>query len=891
MLQASKLGDPVLGIDIHMVLPPPPAPPTPFPMPHPFVGVVFDPIGAAVGAALGAVFGGGGPVLINLLPCGNTGTDVKGIPHFPMPPGVSFAPNDIPSNDGTLIFGSKTVTMAGSSIARLTDMVMTCNFPINLPTSMCLAVPMGAPVLVGGPPSMDIMAAVTKAIRTKWFSDAMHRFTGGRFSKVICFLTGHPVDVMTGEVLTDAVEAELPGPIPLTLERSYYSRSRYAGPLGVGWTHPLDASVSEGLGELILRLPDGRARELLPLAVGASHWDDIERHTLERTAKGYRLHTPDGLRYDFLKPSTARAPRAPTGSTPSRPTSTTPRTASRASSTAATTRSRCATPRGGSRRWSTAWGAASACAGRPTKPAGRGSSSTTPRWFGTRTTVRGGSRRRRTRRGRRCATRTGAASSRRRPTATGCRSTSSTTSRCRRAGARAPGVTAGSTTDGSPTTRRGTSPWWTTRAAAARTISATRSGWWSASSTRRASRPATRTTRAAARWRRPTGSGNAGSGPTTTAATAPSSATRSAGRRSGATTRSTSPRRSSTRGAAAGRSTTTGAASWSASSTPCGRSTATRTTPRASITEAIDPLGRRFTLRYERGVLAESTDWEGGTTRYGWDGIGHLVEHTDPMGRRARLQRDGCGRLLAVRRDDGTVLERRYDGEGNVTEEIDALGHVTRFRYAGMSRLVAQTDPSGGVVRYTYDTEDDLVGVTNEHGEVHTIERDRAGRVTREVGFDGRTLAFRYDRAGRCVETVSGAGRVTRIERDALGRVTKQKVPAVKGTPERPVPPPEETEYRYDGLGALVYTKNGDAEVALERDPLGRVVREVVNGRAVESGYDASGQRTSRRTSEGHTAEYHVDGNGLLRGVTVDVHDGWLRAGQDIARQTRARGG
>ena len=33
--------------------------------------------------------------------------------------------------------------------------------------------------------------------------------------------------------------------------------------------------------------------------------------------------------------------------------------------------------------------------------------------------------------------------------------------------------------------------------------------------------------------------------------------------------------------------------------------------------------------------------------------------------------------------------------------------------------------------------------------------------------------------------------------------------------------------------------------------------------------------------------EYHVDGNGLLRGVTVDVHDGWLRAGPDITRPTR----
>src|SRR4051812_16146026 len=97
-------------------------------------------------------------------------------------------------------------------------MVSSCNFPLNLPTSVCLAVPSGAPVLVGGPDAMDYTAAVTRGIRTKWFSDTLKRLLkpGKRLSSVICFLTGHPVDVVSGEVLTNAVDFELPGPLPLT---------------------------------------------------------------------------------------------------------------------------------------------------------------------------------------------------------------------------------------------------------------------------------------------------------------------------------------------------------------------------------------------------------------------------------------------------------------------------------------------------------------------------------------------------------------------------------------------------------------------------------------------------------------------------------------------------
>ena len=215
MFEAAKFGDLVLGVDLHMVMVPTPGGPVATPLPHVFIGVVFDPLGAAIAAA-SEIADVGGAVLINGQPVGNTGTEVRGREHIPTPPGTAFAPNDVPDNRGTIVTGSKTVMMGGSSCGRLTSLVSTCNFPVNAPTSMCLAVPMGAPVLIGGPTSMDTAAAVTRGIRTKWFSDKLHKLLkpGKRLSKLICFLTGHPVDVMTGEVLTDAVDFELPGPIP-----------------------------------------------------------------------------------------------------------------------------------------------------------------------------------------------------------------------------------------------------------------------------------------------------------------------------------------------------------------------------------------------------------------------------------------------------------------------------------------------------------------------------------------------------------------------------------------------------------------------------------------------------------------------------------------------------
>ena len=49
------------------------------------------------------------------------------------------------------------------------------------------------------------------------------------------FVTGHPVDVVTGNLFTEAIDAQLPGPLPLIIERVYESAgSGKSSALGFG---------------------------------------------------------------------------------------------------------------------------------------------------------------------------------------------------------------------------------------------------------------------------------------------------------------------------------------------------------------------------------------------------------------------------------------------------------------------------------------------------------------------------------------------------------------------------------------------------------------------------------------------------------------------------------
>ncbi len=78
---------------------------------------------------------------------------------------------------------------------------------------------------------------------------------------------------------------------------------------------------------------------------------------------------------------------------------------------------------------------------------------------------------------------------------------------------------------------------------------------------------------------------------------------------------------------------------------------------------------------------------------------------------------------------------------------------------------------------------------------------------------------------------MNACGQQTTFRYDQLGNVTDD-------APMVPI-----ATFGYDAAGRLVYARNPDAEIWLDRDPLGRMTAETCNGRTVTSEYDAAGAR------------------------------------------------
>ena len=338
---------------------------------------------------------------------------------------------------------------------------------------------------------------------------------------------------------------------------------------------------------------------------------------------------------------------------------------------------------------------------------------------------------------------------------------------------------------------------------------------------------------------------------------------------------------------------------------PTGAVTAYRYNDRGLPVEITDAFGQSVGLEWDAaGQLAATTDRTGAATRYAYDALGRLTRRTDAEGGETLFVYGAAGHL--VRRTDRVEGQERgperttrfaYDAAGNVSSVTDPNGAVRRFAHDPLFDLVtAVTQPSGATTRYGYDAEGDLTTVTDATGRDWTFARDLAGQVVEEVDFTGRRLGYGYDPGGQLVEAVDARGFVTRMERDAAGRLVERTYAA--GTDDETA----ET-FAYDAGGRLAEAANATATIGFAYDAVGRVLEEwqrladgTLSGtplagtgrQSVVSTYDALGRRTERSTPGGRDLTFGHDAEGRLTSV-ADGLGPLVRTSLDKLGRTKRR--
>ena len=169
-MSAAKHTDMIIGLDMHMVQPPAPAPP--MMVPHPVVGMIMDPADYSPGACT---------VFINGLPRARAGTQcMMSPPHVPIG-GMFVKP---PLSESEVYQGSSTVTADGEALSAMNHQVLGCHdvgspAPVRpwksggatslmMAGSVVISIPGGAPVNVGGSPTVAATATQTEPTGPAW---------------------------------------------------------------------------------------------------------------------------------------------------------------------------------------------------------------------------------------------------------------------------------------------------------------------------------------------------------------------------------------------------------------------------------------------------------------------------------------------------------------------------------------------------------------------------------------------------------------------------------------------------------------------------------------------------------------------------------------------------
>lgn len=258
-------------------------------------------------------------------------------------------------------------------------------------------------------------------------------------------------------------------------------------------------------------------------------------------------------------------------------------------------------------------------------------------------------------------------------------------------------------------------------------------------------------------------------------------------------------------------------------------------------------------------------------TRWAWvqDRLGRLQQQTDPLGHVTRYEYDSPSadrvrhpRLRAhqgpikVLLPTGDQLRIEYNAEGLISRSVDPSGAEHTYEWGAFDLLRAETDAAGQRTHYEYGAEGRLEAVVNAEGKRWQFRFDAAGQRVSEEDFTGRLTLYRYDSQGRLVARVSPDGAETSFRWDAQERlIEKQAGDCV-------------IQYEYDDLGRpasarVVRDSVLEAETHWKYDAFSRLAETHQNGQTLRWTYDAFGQCLERVTPLG-TTRFQYDGQGQL---------------------------
>lgn len=321
---------------------------------------------------------------------------------------------------------------------------------------------------------------------------------------------------------------------------------------------------------------------------------------------------------------------------------------------------------------------------------------------------------------------------------------------------------------------------------------------------------------------------------------------------------------------------------------------------RGNLTALTDRAGHRITtLRDERGLTLSVQDHIGVLARYSWSAAGHLLAERNSRGGTVSYGYDRFGRLVQEQIEDQAPTTFAHDALDRLTRieregrariigytPDNMLDHLTepdgtswRWDFNGLPLPVRRHNPDGSSFAYHYDVELNLTRLTNELGEDYRLTYDLAEQLVQEQGFDGHMLRYAYDPAGHLTGQDDGQRRHS-FRRDPLGRLLR-----------RDSSDDTWADYAYDAAGQMVLAVNKARRVTFRHDPRGLVLAETQDGAEISHAWSGRGEKTATILPDGRILQYGYDQDGGFQQLRFAGHQVLALSHDRMGRETRRDAG
>ena len=286
-----------------------------------------------------------------------------------------------------------------------------------------------------------------------------------------------------------------------------------------------------------------------------------------------------------------------------------------------------------------------------------------------------------------------------------------------------------------------------------------------------------------------------------------------------------------------------------------------------NLLTATDALSRTTAYLYnQRNQLIQMTDPAGSITQYEYDAKGNQTRIVNATGNATLVEYDALDRPVRVTDAASNAVQYEYDANGNRTRVIDPIGGVTMTAYDELDRLMQVTDPVGNITQFEYDAAGNQTRVTDPRNKSTSYSYDELNRLTTVTDAVGNIVRYEYDRVGNRVALINGRGHRTTYTFDALNRLTAETDPLNNAT-----------AYTYDENGnRLSMTDANGNTTSWQYDTLNRIRRVSypaagdTPANAVEYEYDTVGNRIVLTDTTGIT-HFVYDALNRLKSVTYPL--------------------